>query len=242
MKYSIIIPTLNEEKLLPQLLEQLSADIPLAGSDYEIIISDGGSRDATEMIAKRFDCNFIKHESSIKENISAGRNKGGKIARGEWLVFLNADVRLANVKKFFNFLESKVYSSSYLAVGGHVKVFPEEEIFSDKLYHGFYYYYFHLLNFIGMGNGRGECQIIRKDIFMRLGGYDENLAAGEDFDLFKRIKKIGKILLTDELLVFESPRRFRRFGYFTVTMLWLKNSSSIVLRKKSISREWEEVR
>ncbi|MFA6979700.1 MAG: glycosyltransferase [Ignavibacteriaceae bacterium] len=242
LKYSIIIPTLNEEKLLPQLLEQLTLEIPLKQDQYEIIISDGGSKDATQEIAKRFGCSFIKHDSPIKENISAGRNKGGNRAQGEWLIFLNADVRLANVKKFFNFLEANVYTSSYLAVGGHVKVFPEEEIFSDKLYHGFYYYYFHLLNFIGMGNGRGECQIIRKDIFTKLGGYDEKLAAGEDFDLFKRIKKIGSILLTDELLVYESPRRFRRFGYFTVSMMWLKNSSSIVLRKKSISREWEEVR
>lgn len=217
-------------------------EIPLADSDYEILISDGGSKDRTQEIAERFGCDFIKHESPIKENISAGRNKGGNRARGEWFIFLNADVRLANVRKFFNFLDESVYTSSFLAVGGHVKVFPEEEIFSDRLYHGFYYYYFCLLNFIGMGNGRGECQIIRKDIFTKLGGYDEKLAAGEDFDLFKRIKKFGEILLTDELLVYESPRRFRRFGYFTVSMMWLKNSSSIVLRKKSISREWEEVR
>ncbi len=242
MKYSIIIPTLNEEKLLPQLLEQLTGGITLSKSDYEIIISDGGSKDETEQIAKRFECIFIKHESPVKENISAGRNKGGMKAQGKWLIFLNADVRLDNVQNFFAFLEEKVYSSSLFAVGGHVKIFPEEEIFSDRLFHGFYYYYFHLLNFLGMGNGRGECQIVRKDIFLQLGGYDEKLAAGEDFDLFKRIKKIGKILLTDNILVYESPRRFRRFGYLNVSLMWLKNSSSIVLMKKSISREWEEVR
>ena len=242
MKYSIIIPTLNEEKLLPQLLEQLTVEIPLSKSEYEIIISDGGSKDETEQIAKRFGCSFINHQSPVKENISAGRNKGGLRAQGEWLIFLNADVRLANVQNFFKFLEDKVYSSSLLAIGGHVKVFPEEEIFSDRLFHGFYYYYFHLLNFLGMGTGRGECQIIKKNVFLQLNGYDENLAAGEDFDLFKRIKKIGKILLTDDILVYESPRRFRRFGYLNVSFMWLKNSVSIVLMKKSISREWEEVR
>ncbi|MCK9210082.1 MAG: glycosyltransferase [Ignavibacteriaceae bacterium] len=242
MKYSIIIPTLNEEKLLPQLLEQLTGGITLSKSDYEIIISDGGSKDETEKIANRFGCIFIKHESSIKENISAGRNKGGMKAQGMWLIFLNADVRLDNVQSFFSFLEEKVYSSSLFAVGGHVKVFPEEEIFSDRLFHGFYYYYFHLLNFLGMGTGRGECQIVKKNVFLRLNGYDENLAAGEDFDLFKRIKKIGNILLTDDILVYESPRRFRRFGYLRVSLTWFKNSISIVLMKKSISREWEEVR
>jgi glycosyltransferase involved in cell wall biosynthesis len=248
LKYSIIIPTLNEEKLLPQLLEQLTAEIILPKSDYEIIISDGGSKDGTEQIAARFGCSFLRHDPNIKDNISAGRNKGGMKAQGEWLIFLNADVRLDNVKNFFNFLEKIIYSpspgksSDLLAISGHVKVFPEEEILSDRIYHGFYYYYFHLLNFLGMGNGRGECQIIRKDIFTKIGGYDINLAAGEDFDLFRRIKKIGKILLTSSLLVYESPRRFRRFGYLNVTFMWLKNSSSIVLMKKSISREWEEVR
>jgi len=242
VKYSIIIPTLNEEKLLPQLLNQLTAEIPLPKSEYEIIISDGGSKDATEEIAVRYGCIFLKHESPVKDNISAGRNKAGMKSSGNWLIFLNADILLANTRNFFLFLEQKVARSSLLAVGGHVKVFPEEEIFSDRLFHGFYYYYFHILNFLGMGNGRGECQIIRKDIFLKLGGYDEQLAAGEDFDLFKRIKKLGRILLTDDLLVYESPRRFRRFGYFNVSLMWLKNSTSIVLMKKSISREWEEVR
>ncbi|MCK9425850.1 MAG: glycosyltransferase [Ignavibacteriaceae bacterium] len=242
MKYSIIIPTLNEEKLLPQLLKQLTGGIVLPKSEYEIIISDGGSKDGTEQIAASFGCSFIKHELDRKENISAGRNKGGLKAQGEWLIFLNADVRLADVKNFFCFLEEHVNLSTLSAVGGHVKIFPEEEIFSDRIYHGFYYYYFHLLNFLGMGTGRGECQIVKKNVFDEIKGYDENLAAGEDFDLFKRIKKIGTILLTDDILVYESPRRFRRFGYLRVSLTWFRNSISIVLMKKSISREWEEVR
>jgi glycosyltransferase involved in cell wall biosynthesis len=242
LKYSIIIPTLNEEKLLPQLLEQLTGGIVLPKSEYEIIISDGGSKDRTEQIAASFGCSFIKHELDRKENISAGRNKGGLKAQGEWLIFLNADVRLADVKNFFCFLEEHVNLSSLSAVGGHVKIFPEEEIFSDRIYHGFYYYYFHFLNFLGMGTGRGECQIVKKNVFDQINGYDENLAAGEDFDLFKRIKKIGTILLTDDILVYESPRRFRRFGYLRVSLTWFRNSISIVLMKKSISREWEEVR
>jgi len=242
LKYSIVIPTLNEEKLLPQLLKQLTKEIPLPTEEYQIIISDGGSKDATELIAKEFGCIFLEHASSVKDNISAGRNKGGERAEGEWLLFLNADIILADTKKFFTVLENLTKQNEVIAVAGHVKIFPNEEIFSDRLFHGFYYYYFRLLNFFGMGNGRGECQIIRKDIFQKLGGYNQKLAAGEDFDLFKRAKKIGNILLTDDLLVYESPRRFRRFGYLGVSLLWLKNSTSIVLMQKSISREWEEVR
>jgi hypothetical protein len=90
--------------------------------------------------------------------------------------------------------------------------------------------------------GRGECHIIRKNIFNEEGGYNENLSAGEDFDLFKRIRKKGDILFTPEILVYESPRRFRRLGYLKVTLLWIKNGFSVYLKNKSFSKIWEQVR
>jgi len=99
-----------------------------------------------------------------------------------------------------------------------------------------------MLNSVGMGMGRGECQVVRKDIFNKVGGNRENLTAGEDFDLFKRIRRHGKILFAKELCIYESPRRYRKIGYWNVTALWFKNSVSVVLKKKSLSREWEQVR
>jgi predicted glycosyltransferase involved in capsule biosynthesis len=124
----------------------------------------------------------------------------------------------------------------------NVKVFPEEEIFADKIFHTFYNTYFRILNNMGVGMGRGECQVIRKDVFNKLCGYNEKLAAGEDFDLFKKIRKYGKILFATEICVYESPRRFRKFGYRGVTFSWMKNSLSVIFRNKSLSKEWEQVR
>jgi len=51
LRYSIIIPTLNEEKLLPNLLKLLSHQELKKKYDYEIIVSDGGSKDCTIEIA-----------------------------------------------------------------------------------------------------------------------------------------------------------------------------------------------
>jgi len=242
LKYSIIIPTLNEEKLLPELLKQLEEIDVKKKFNAEIIVSDGGSTDNTVEIALEHADVVKVHTGSYKQTIAEGRNIGAQIASGEILIFLNGDIILNNAKKFFEYLDYSFYNSDYLALTCNVKVFPEEEILSDKLFHGFYNAYFHALNIFGVGMGRGECQVIRRDVFEKIGRNNQSLIAGEDFDLFMRIRKLGKVLHTNKVWIYESPRRYRKLGYLHVTWLWLRNSSSIVFRKKSISSEWEQVR
>ena len=77
---------------------------------------------------------------------------------------------------------------------------------------------------------------------MKLGGYNEKFAAGEDFDLYRRIRSEGNILFTNRIRVYESPRRFRKRGYFSVTWMWIKNGISVWFKDKSISKIWEQVR
>lgn len=242
MKYSVIIPTLNEEKLLPNLLKQL-ADLNIKKKyDYEIIVSDGGSIDHTIDIALEY-ADIVKvHVESCRQNIAAGRNYGASFANGDVLIFINGDIIIPRLDNFFNFLNTKFLNSNYLAMTCKVKVFPEEEILSDKLFHFFYNSYFRLLNNVGIGMGRGECQVIRKNIFQHVSGYNEKLAAGEDFDIFRNIRKQGKVLYTMDVCVYESPRRFRKLGYKAVTLSWLRNGFSVFLKNKSISKEWEQVR
>lgn len=241
MKYSIIIPTLNEEKLLPNILKQLSEEDLREKYGYEIIVSDGGSSDNTVKIAEKFGARIVKNGGKIR-TIAKGRNDGARSAKGDILIFINGDVLFENPKEFFKFVETKFIPSEYSAMTCKVKVFPEEEIRGDRIFHGFYNNYFKSLNKLGMGMGRGECQVIRKEVFDKVGGNQEHLTAGEDFDLYRRIKMSGKILFADELCVYESPRRYRKLGYFNVTFSWLKNSVSVVLKKKSLSVEWEQVR
>jgi hypothetical protein len=98
------------------------------------------------------------------------------------------------------------------------------------------------LNVLRLGVGRGECQVVRTDVFMSVDGYRENLAAGEDFDLFARISRRARVMFAPELLVLESPRRFRKFGYFRVLFWWTINALSVMVRGRSSSDEWEPVR
>ena len=242
MKYSIIIPTLNEEKLLPNFLKQISNPEFKKKYDYEIIISDGGSKDQTVEIARKYSDIVKIHSANKKQNIAEGRNIGASCANTDIFIFFNGDIIIPDVDYFFNYVESRFLTSNYLAMTCMVKVFPEEEILADKIFQTIYNMYFRFLNFIGIGMGRGECQVIKKEIFYRFNGYDEKLAAGEDFDLYKRIRKKGKILFSKDLIIFESPRRFRTLGYKNVTWVWIKNGLSVLFRGKAISKEWEQIR
>ncbi len=132
--------------------------------------------------------------------------------------------------------------SDFAAMTCKVEIHPDISTLSDKIFLGFYNYYFHFLNIIGVGMGRGEIHIIKRNIFKQVNGYNEKLAAGEDFDLFKRIRKIGKIYFCNEVTIYESPRRYREHGHFSVFFKWLLNSIYVVIFKRSLSKEWEQVR
>jgi glycosyltransferase involved in cell wall biosynthesis len=242
LKYSIIIPTLNEEKLLPNLLNQLNPPELKSKHKYEIIISDGGSTDNTVGIATELADKVIVHNDDSKQNISMGRNEGAKHAEGDWLIFLNGDITISDVNKFFSIITTTVESNRYKGITFSVHVNKDEEIFSDKIFLGFYNYYFHLLNIIKVGMGRGECLILPGKLFHKIGGFNSELAAGEDFDLFKRVRSRGRVFYCHEVKIFESPRRYRHYGHLHILLKWLLNSIFVIVKKKSLSREWEEVR
>jgi glycosyltransferase involved in cell wall biosynthesis len=242
LKYSIIIPTLNEEKLLPKILNQIKVNEITSRFDAEVIISDGGSTDRTIDIAYSYTNKIIIHKDASRQSIAGGRNAGVKHASGEFLVFLGADIIFPDIINFFNYVENNFAGSKFLGMTCNVKIFPEEEIFSDRLFHSFLNFYFYSLNVLGMGMGRGECQVISKTIFNEFGGYNENLAAGEDFDLFRRIRKKGKILYARDFYIYESPRRYRKYGYFKVCRTWFINSYFVIFKNRSLDTEWEQIR
>lgn len=168
------------------------------------------------------------------------------MARGSVIVFINGDTFPANREEFiaviseFRNHEGRYSKASALACP--VDFPAEERTAADRVFHAFYNSYVRLLNFLRIGAGRGECQVVRTDVFRAVGGYRKALAAGEDFDLLARIALRARVRFAPELLVLESPRRFRKFGYLRVLFWWTVNALSVLFRGRSSSDEWEPVR
>ncbi len=237
---SFIIPTYNEEILLLGILRQLFENKADSKFEYEVIITDGGSNDRTVELALQYPLKIVQPEKG-RDNIPIGKNRGASAAIGDIYVFVCADVIFSDLELFLSLISQKVQGKT-LAMTFPVYVFPWERKLQDILFHSFYNQYFRFINLIGIGFGRGECQVIAKSLFERIGGFQEQLAAGEDFDLFKRAAFHSKIDFCTKTCIYESPRRYRKFGYLKVVKMWTKNAFSVLSKNESHSKEWEAVR
>lgn len=243
LKFSIIVPTYFEEAILEQLLKKFDTSLRKKYK-FELIVSDGGSTDKTLEIAKKYADKVVEKVKEEKQTISEGRNCGANVASSDVLVFLNADCMPQNIIDFLEYISRWADDASQSdAIACKVKAFEEEELVRDKIFYFLHNNYVKFLNFIGLGMGRGECQIIRKKVFTELGGYNEKFAAGEDFDLYRRIAKNGyNIKFSKKLLIMESPRRFRKYGYMKTLWFWTLNAITVMFFNKSASKEWEAIR
>jgi glycosyltransferase involved in cell wall biosynthesis len=239
---SVIVPTKNEEKLLEVCLQQFTPEIKTRFS-LEVIVSDGGSTDNTIGIAAAYADYIATHEDPWRQTIAEGRNRGAQLAHSDILLFLNADTRFNDTERFLErAVQRFAVDESLSALATRVEVMPEQRIFSDTLFHAYFNRYVKMLNLLGLGMGRGECQIVRRKAFEALKGYNSQMAAGEDFDLYRRLRSIGRVRFDNQLLVFESPRRYRKYGYLHVYFDWIRNGIAVLLKHRSSDQVWEEVR
>jgi glycosyltransferase involved in cell wall biosynthesis len=240
-QYSVIVPTLDEEKLLGRMLRQFTRE-RRDRFGLEVIVSDGGSTDETLAIARSLADRVVENTDGLRQTIALGRNLGAAVASGRTLVFLNADTLLGDPDQFFERLTCVLGDPAVLAATCSVEVFPEEKRVSDRIFHGFFNWLFSMMNNVGMSMGRGECHVVRTEVFQEVAGYDVRIAAGEDYDLFRRIGRKGRISYLEDVLVFESPRRFRRYGYLGVMASWFVNYLWVTVLHRSVSSHWRPVR
>lgn len=241
-RISVIVPVKNEEKLLEICLQQFTPEIKDRFS-IELIVSDGGSIDNSIGIAAAYADSIATHEGAWRQTIAEGRNRGAKLAKADLLIFLNADTIVADMHAFLErAVQRFAVDESLAAVATKVQVTPEERKWTDVLFHAYFNQYVKAANTFGLGMGRGECQIVRRKAFEALEGYDPLMAAGEDFDLFRRLRAIGSVKYDVKLLVYESPRRYRKYGYARVYFDWIRNGFAVLFKHRSANQVWEEVR
>lgn len=219
---SIIIPTLNEEIYLPRLLDSIKKQ---DYSDYEIIVSDGGSLDKTADIAKEMGCSFIV--DNLHHHPSWQRNNGAEIAKGEILLFLDADTVLQE-----NFLSSAIseFKRKNLSTAAfYIKFNPNCFLYS---------FFSSVINSLAWSRqlispiGIGAGIIVKKEINKKLNGFNTEILLAEDYDYCTRSAKVGKFRMIKSIKLLYSSRRLENNGKFVTLAKWLKMGLFTLLNLK----------
>ncbi|MBT3721646.1 glycosyltransferase [archaeon] len=232
---SIIIPTLNEEKNISRVISQFSKI-----KNLEIIIADGSSDDDTIKIAKKLGAKVFLNKRKT-QNIGKNRNLGATHAKGNILIFCDADTQFKNAKKAILNIESKFSSNNLLAGVPRLEIFPKEKKIQDFFFHSIFSFILKTSFKTKIPLASGQCQIIRKKIFRQMKGYNSKMAVNEDAEIFERISKKGQVKYFNDIIVYESPRRYRKKGYIYLGVLVLITNFFRKIFKKEIIKEWQRV-
>lgn len=196
---SIIIPTLNEEKYLPKLLNSIKKQ---GFNDYEIIIADNNSKDRTRQIAKKYGCKIVRGG-----NPPTARNNGAKAAKGNILLFLDADSMID--KDFLKNSLNDVQNRKLDVAGSYLH--PLSNNLIDRIFLGIFNVWTYLTQFF-YPNACGSGIFCKKWLHEKAKGFDETIKLSEDMDYVKRCGKFGKFRLLKNSKVRYSMRRYENEG------------------------------
>lgn len=200
-----MVPAYNEERWLAATLDAIHATARACGLEYEVVVADDASTDATARLAREGGARVVAVEH---RQIARTRNAGARAARGERLVFVDADTRI----------DERVVRAAMAALdagavgGGATPVFEGE---APPWAHG------------GMAVVVGTMRLLRlaagcfffceRAAFEAAGGFDERHFAGEEIMLSAALRRHGRFVILRET-VSTSPRKFtsRSFLQFLV--------------------------
>ena len=208
MEFSVIVPTYNEEKYIEQCLQSILRQ-NINRADFEIIVSDGASSDKTHTIAEKLADKIVVNE---KRGASVQRNYGAQYAKGEILVFIDADTYLdssflAAFKEQFN--DKKVVAVSGIAYPAGGKL-PQRFVYRAT------YILMQVLHLMNLSLFPAMCVAYRKQAFENAGGFRVDFTTLEDLDLSKRISKTGLTKIATRAHAFSSTRRIHKHLVTTV--------------------------
>lgn len=207
---SVVVPVLNEEKWLPRLLQSLAAQ---SVGVAEVIVVDAGSTDGTARIAREWGATFV--EGGGLPGVS--RNLGAERARGEWLLFLDADVRLppAAVEEALSQAGSRPFDAASTAF------VPDGDDRLVRLQHRLSSEYFWLSSRLGWPHSIGAFLLVRRTLHRAVGGFDPGITVAEDQDYVVRLSGAGRYRFLRSPVVEIAQRRFDARGLWRMSVVWL---------------------
>lgn len=211
MKFSICIPTLNEEKYIGGILGCLEKQ---TFRDFEVIIIDGHSTDKTEEEVSKFSGKMpLSFIESPKKGVSFQRNYAAKQAKGEYVIFFDADVMIDN--DFLEKVDIQLEKKNIDILTTWNKPISNKPV-DEFIYLFVNIFMLELIKKKSPG-AIGVFICVRKSSFEKIGGFRESVNFGEDYDLAKRLHESGfTYALLKKPKVHVSVRRFDKEGRFNM--------------------------
>lgn len=232
MLISVVVPAYNEERYLGETLKSIQrAKEFLLKRDAvptEIIVVDNESTDATSDIALSSGASVVKE---TKHNVARVRNAGASFAKGNVLVFIDADTIVPDelLWRINQLLASPscfggAVDTDYRAAKTLVKIYLQLWRTLGKL----------------VGMAQGATQFCRREVYASLLGYDESLYMGEDVDFHWRMKQFAKrqnahVCFIEDIRVVPSTRRFDQWSFWR-TLIYTNPFYVLAFRRKE--RAW----
>ena len=221
MILSIIIPTYNEEEYLPILLESIRKQ---NFKDYEIIIADSNSTDKTRQIAEEYGCKIV--EGGMP---AVGRNAGAKVAEGEYLLFLDSDLKLTD-----DYLRDVLYEFRMERLGiGITQMTPLSEKTEDKILHDMANLFMITVENIKPHGAGCYGIIVKRSLHEKCGGFNEDLNFGEDTDYIERLAKKERFKVLRNAKIGVSTRRLEEEGLETLLKQYGRSTLNDFLGKRT---------
>ncbi len=219
MPFSIVIPALNEEKYLPILLDSI-AETGIDGLD--VIVVDGRSDDRTQGVVRAF---AEKHAARFstrvfeceKRNVATQRNLGASNAVHETILFLDSDTHIPN-REALQTLVAAFQAENCAAASCRFRPIKQH-----PLARAYYWalYRFHKFQEKRRPYAMGAFILTTKDVFNRVGGFDETIRVNEDAHFVERASKHGPFRIFPQHINV-STRRFDKEGYFKMGLRYLR--------------------
>ena len=200
MFVSVIIPTYNRAGTIKRSIESV---LNQTHDELEVIVVDDGSKDETQEIVESIDDSRVRYIKLEKnQGVAHARNYGVSQAKYDMIAFHDSDDawrkdKLEKQIKKYN--ENPDAVLVYCPYENHrddfSARFPSEDENLEEL-EGDIYYYLMLRNTIG-----APTILMRKDIFNKIGGFDESFLTIEDWDFAVKASKLGKISYVNEALM-----------------------------------------
>jgi glycosyltransferase involved in cell wall biosynthesis len=222
---SVIIPTYNEEKNIEKALKQFENQT-IGRKNIELIVVDGGSKDGTREIARKFADRVIIQTS---KGVGGARNDGVAVANNHIIATTDADTiippdwleRIAR-----NFEDPRV-------VGTYGMTKPSDGKWHHKLFYSFLNAFeLPFQNITRIHLPCGSNTAFRKKEFMEIGGYSDAQVC-DDLEIGMRLRKKGKMKGDKKIVVFASTRRYEKTGLLAPNWLIFKNTLRLILGRKA---------